>query len=100
VPVIEFRCEACGKRFSALVRRLDDARCSACGSARVTRLISRFARARSEDDRLIELADRFETFGEPDSPHAVREALRDAGKAMDEDLSDELIEAYEEDSEV
>lgn len=99
MPVIEFRCEGCGKRFSALIQRLDEARCSVCGSSRVTRLVSRFGRARSEDDRLIELADRFETFGEPDSPQAVREALRDAGKAMDDDLSDELIEAYEEDSE-
>ncbi|MCW5943029.1 MAG: zinc ribbon domain-containing protein [Fimbriimonadaceae bacterium] len=100
MPVYEFRCLACKAKFSALIGMVaepDDESCPKCGSKETRRLVSRFARARSEDDRIDELADRVETMGEPDSPGAMRRLVRDMGKAMDEDMADEMEEMYEAD---
>lgn len=63
----------------------------------MTRLVSRFARFRSEDDRIDEMADRLEAMGEPDSPAEARRIVRELGKAMDEDMADEMEEMFDED---
>lgn len=59
--------------------------------------MSRFARGRDEDARMEEIADRLDLMGEPDSPGAAREMAREVGKAMDEDVSDEMEEMLESD---
>ncbi len=100
MPVYEFRCLDCQKKFSDLVGMTadsSDSKCPSCGSSRNTKLVSRFARYRSEDDRVDALADQVETMGEPDSPRAMREMVREMGKAMDEDMSDEMEEMFEAD---
>ena len=102
VPIYEFRCEACKKKFSILVgmtAEADDERCPNCGSPKTHRLVSRFARYRNEDDRIDEMADELEVFGEPDSPSEMRGMVREMGKAMDEDMSDEMEEMFEADME-
>lgn len=80
-----------------MVAAADDTRCPKCGSDQTDKLVSRFARFRSEDDRIDALADRFETMGEPDSPSEMREMVRELGKAMDEDVADEMEELFEAD---
>jgi len=54
MPLFEYRCDRCGKRFSFLVGVTAEKaklRCPKCGGAQVTKLISRVARApRGEDD--------------------------------------------------
>lgn len=100
MPVYEFRCQSCGARFAALVGMTaepDDERCPKCGGADVGRLVSRFARFRSEDDRIDEMDDRLEAMGEPDSPAEARRVVRELGKAMDEDMADEMEEMFDED---
>jgi len=100
VPVYEYRCESCSKKFQALVGMVagpTDERCPHCGSLAVTKLVSRFARYRNEDDRIDEIADRFESMGEPDSSAEMREAVREMGKAMDDDVSDEMEEMLDAD---
>src|SRR5206468_295062 len=95
-----YRCAGCGKKFQVLVGMVagaESATCSHCGSAQTTKLVSRFARYRNEDDRIDEIADRMEAMGEPDSPAEMRRAMREMGKAMDEDVSDEMEEMLEED---
>lgn len=102
VPVFEYRCNRCGKKFQALVgvvAQSDDERCPHCGALDATKLVSRFARYRGEDDRLDELADRMESVGEPDSPTEMRRMMREMGKAMDEDAADEMEEMLEADLE-
>lgn len=102
MPIFEFRCRACGKRFSALIgmtAEADDTRCPNCGAIDADKLVSRFARYRNEDDRIDEVADQLELMGEPDSPSAMREMVRSMGKAMDEDVSDEMEEMLEADLE-
>jgi putative FmdB family regulatory protein len=100
MPVFEYRCAACGRRFSALVGMVaepDDSKCPHCGSLDTGKLVSRPGRYRTEDDRIDELADRLETMGEPDSPTAMRAMMREMGKALDEDASDEMEEMFESD---
>ena len=102
MPIYEYRCQSCGKKFSALVgvtTEPDDEKCPHCGSASVSKLVSRFARYRSEDGRIEEMADRLDTMDEPDSPSEMRDMVREAGKALDEDVSDEMEEMFEADLE-
>jgi len=73
----------------------DDEKCPHCGSLTTRKLVSRFARLRTEDDRVDELADRLENMGDPDSPTQMREMIREMGKATDEDMSDEMEEMFE-----
>jgi hypothetical protein len=60
-------------------------------------LISRFCRGRSEDQRLDEIADKIDQFGEPQDPVELRKFVREMGKAMDDDASDDLEEMLEAD---
>lgn len=73
--------------------------CPSCGSPQLTKLISKFRRGRTEDDRVEEIADRLETMGDPDSPSQMRDMVREMGKAMDDDMSDDMEELFESDME-
>lgn len=100
MPVYEYRCADCHKRFSLLVgmtQEVHDEKCPHCGSGNFSKLVSRFARYRNEDDRIDELADNLETMGEPDDPKEMRRLVREMGKAMDEDMSEEMEEMFEAD---
>lgn len=100
MPIYEYRCGSCGKKFSALIGMTaeEGVRCRHCGAEQgATKLVSRFARYRSEDDRIDAIADRLETMGEPESASEMREVVRELGKAMDEDVSDEMEEMFEAD---
>lgn len=102
MPLYEYRCKECNKKFTALVGMTaepDDERCPHCGAVCATRLVSRFARLRTEDDRVDQLADQLEVMGEPESPTQMREMVREMGKAMDEDMADDMEEMFEADME-
>jgi hypothetical protein len=71
--------------------------CPHCGSAQAQKLVSRFSRGRTEDDRIDEMADRLEAMGEPESPSQMREMVREMGRALDEDGADDLEEIFEAD---
>src|SRR5437763_13008455 len=99
MPIFEFECDECHKRFSALVGVVADARapaCPRCGGSALSKQVSRFARLRSEDEAFESLADE-STFGDVENdPKAMRKWVREMGKAMDEDMDDELEAALEE----
>lgn len=100
MPVFEYRCQTCGKKFSALIGMTaepDSEACPYCGSRDTNKLVSRFARHRNEDDRVDAIADQLEVMGEPDSPTQMREMMKEMGKAMDEDMSEEMEEMFEAD---
>lgn len=102
MPIFEFSCAGCGRKSSHLVGMTQDSTalaCPYCGSTDLRKLVSRFARYRSEDERIDEMADRLEAIGEPESPSAMREMVKEMGKAMDEDSSDEIEEMFEADME-
>ena len=98
MPVYEYRCNDCKRKFSALIGMVaepDDEKCPNCGSVSTSKLVSRFARYRSEDDRIDALADRLETMNEPESTSEMRQMMREMGKATDEDNADEMEELFE-----
>jgi len=102
MPIFEFRCQSCGKKFSALIGMTsepDDEMCPHCASSSVSKLVSRVARYRTEDDRVGEIADRLDAMDEPDSPAEMRQMVKEMGKALDEDVSDEIEEMFEADIE-
>ncbi|MGC9522291.1 MAG: FmdB family zinc ribbon protein [Anaerolineae bacterium] len=62
MPIYEYRCKECGRRFSVFWRSFSEVqeeklKCKRCGSTDVHRLVSRVRLVRSEDSRLEDLAD-------------------------------------------
>jgi len=60
VPIYEYYCQDCRRRVSMLVRSISNPGtpvCPRCGGRHLERLMSRFTRVRSEEDRLDALAD-------------------------------------------
>lgn len=101
MPIFEYTCEDCQKRFSALVGVLAHAKppsCPRCGGVRLTKMVSRFARVRTEEDALESLADETAYGDIENDPKAMRKFVRDMGHAMDEDLEEDFDAAMEEES--
>ena len=99
MPIFEYTCNTCNKRFSALVGVLANARppaCPRCGGNELDRLVSRFARLRSEDETMDSLTDETRFGDIENDPKAMRNWVREMGKAMDEDMEEDLEEALEE----
>jgi putative FmdB family regulatory protein len=102
VPVYEYRCGECRKRSSILFRSFSDVAdpiCPHCGSAHMSKLVSRVATLKSEDDRLDALADPSSLAGiDEDDPKAVAAWARKMGSELGEDLGedfDEMVDAME-----
>ena len=104
MPIFEFVCRTCqtGWRFSCLVgvvARAAPPVCPVCGGADLARQVSRFARARGEDeaiDGLAEQADRMDM----DDPRAVGRLMREmAGELGDDRDASELEHLMEAEAE-
>lgn len=100
MPIFEFRCGGCGKRFSALVGVVAKPKplaCPKCGGTDLTKLVARFSRVRSEDDALESLCDETKYGDIENDPKAMRRWVKDMSAAMDEDMGDDFEQALEED---
>src|SRR5688500_8268496 len=98
MPRFEFRCEDCRRRVRLLVGMTADGpeqACPRCGSARIRKLVSRFAIARSEDAILDDMADPA-SLGDPEDPKAMADWMRRVGREMGEELGDDFEELVEE----
>ncbi len=98
MPVYEYRCLKCRKRFTKLLgiaERDNPQTCPVCGAVESKRLVSRVARLRTEDQMLDDLADSLEFAGDPDDPQTMRRFMREMSAAMDEDPH-EMEELFEE----
>lgn len=98
MPLFEFRCRSCKRRFTQLVGMTTDSRepaCPSCGSADVHKLVSRFQRLRSDDERLDEFEDAA-LAGDPDDPRAMSRLMREMGRELAEDGEDDFEELMEE----
>ena len=99
MPLYEYRCLDCKKRSTILVLSLANqapAACSHCTSARVERILSRFASPKSEEARLDALADPGNLAGlDENDPQSVARFMKTMGEEMGEDLGDDLSEAME-----
>lgn len=82
-----------------MVADANDSACPNCKSLNTTKLVSKFARFRTEDDRIDAMADRLESMNEPELGSDLRNVVRELGKASDDDVSSELEEMFEADME-
>jgi putative FmdB family regulatory protein len=103
MPIYEYRCKKCGKRFSELTLRASEEvkpTCTRCGSHAADRLMSRFAMPRSEDARLDSMADPSNFSGlDENDPKSVARWMRKMGNEMGEDVGgedfDEMMDEIE-----
>lgn len=98
MPVFEYRCADCMKKFSLLigvVAEQPEEKCPKCGGFNVDRLMSRFARLRSEDAIIDDLADPSK-IGDLEDPKLLHSWMKRMGKEMGEDIGDDLDAMLEE----
>ena len=94
MPLFEYTCNRCQKRFSVLVgmtAAADTDMCPHCGGEQATKRVTRFARGRNEDDLMSELSDP-DRMGDADDPQAMRRWAKDMGSELGEDLGDDFEE--------
>jgi putative FmdB family regulatory protein len=94
MPIYEYRCEACGTRFSVLFWPPEQPRprCRRCGSTRASRLVSRVALLRGEEERLEKLAEKAAGIDEADEAGLerwAREVERELGEEVPGDAAHE-----------
>ena len=101
MPLYEYRCLDCNKRYTILVLRPANqapAGCSDCKSARVERILSRFATPKSEEARLEDLAIPSNLAGlDENDPKSMARFMKTMEEEMGEDLGDDALEAMESD---
>lgn len=100
MPIYEYRCQGCNRKVSIFVRRMgadEGVSCPRCGSQTLERLFSRFALARSEEDRLERLADP-SVLGDVDEndPKSMARLMKRMGKELGEEAGPEFDQAIEE----
>ena len=91
MPIYEFRCRKCGKRFSVLTLRVSEKAkpvCDRCGSKSADRLLSRFAMPKSEEARLENLGDPSNLSGiDENDPKSVARWMRKVGREMGDEVA-------------
>jgi len=90
MPIYEYRCQNCHRRFSKFWRAFSDAegaevQCEYCGSDDVQRLISRVRMVRSEESRLEDMADPSQWDIDENDPKSMGRFMR----KMKNELGDE-----------
>ena len=100
MPIYEYRCEDCGRVSSFYVRTMREPlqpRCKRCEGEKMTRLISRVARVRSEESRLESLADPSNLGGlDENDPAGMARWMKWMGKELGEDMDGDIDAMVEE----
>jgi putative FmdB family regulatory protein len=101
MPIYDYRCGGCGRRPSLYYQTFSAAanaepRCPNCGSADLSRLVSRVAVLKSEESRLEDLSDP-SSFGDIDEndPRSMARWARKMGSELGEDMGDDFKEMVE-----
>jgi len=101
MPIYEYLCLDCRRRFTHLVLGASDReplRCAFCSSERLRRLMSRFSALSSEENRLESLADPSTWGGLDESdPKSVARFVKKMGSELGEEIDrDELDQMADE----
>jgi putative FmdB family regulatory protein len=91
MPVYEYVCDKCKRKFSWLtgvVAVEEKPACPRCGSGKYHKVISRVFRGRSEEAALDDLAD--SDMGDLDDPKQAREFAKRLGKEFGYELGDDF----------
>ncbi len=92
MPIYEFRCGRCRRRTSVFTRSIGgeiEAVCSHCGSNDMSRLISRVAVVRSEDDAFSSLDESSLADVDENDPRSMAPWVRSMSRQMGEPLDAE-----------
>ena len=96
MPIYEYRCADCKRKFEVLVLRTEEKaslRCPHCSGTRIKRLISRFASVKSEEARMELLTDPSNLAGlDENDPAGMARWLKRMGGELGEDVSKEEID--------
>lgn len=98
MPIYEYRCGACRRRSSLYYQTFAAAeraepRCEHCGSADVSRLVSRVAVLKSEESRLDDLADDAALADvDENDPRSIARWARRMGEQLGDDVGDDFRE--------
>src|SRR5262249_58909885 len=87
MPICEYRWASGRRKVTVLPLRVSEEVapvCEHCGSRKLTRLMSRFAMVRSDDDRIDDLGDDAAGLDETD-PKSVARWMRKMGKELGDD---------------
>jgi putative FmdB family regulatory protein len=102
MPIYEYRCLDCGKKFEVLhvsAEEVHSPGCKYCQGRNVQKLISRVRVVRSEESRLESLMDPSMMGGlDEKDPKSLAKWMKRMGKEMGEEVSDEEIEQVIEDA--
>ena len=93
MPIYEFRCNRCRRRTSVFTRGIGggaDAPCSHCGSRDMSRLISRVAVIRSEDDAFAGLDESSLADVDEKDPRSMARWVRGMSRQMGEPLDAQM----------
>jgi putative FmdB family regulatory protein len=103
MPVFEYSCLDCKKRFSMLEgvgQNRPDRACPKCKSRNLKKLISLFSRVKSEESRLEALTDPSSLSGvDENDPKSIAKWAKKMGKELGEDMGDDLDELIDGDLE-
>jgi putative FmdB family regulatory protein len=95
MPLFEYTCDQCKKRFTVLVGMTADSKdanaCPHCGANQATKRISRFSRGRSDEDIMEDMMDREES-GDRSDPAEMRRWAKDMGEEAGDDMGDDFEE--------
>jgi putative FmdB family regulatory protein len=98
MPIYEYRCGACQRRSSIYYQTFSAAEraephCEHCGSADISRLVSRVTVLKSEESRLEDLSSDSALAGVDESdPKSIARWARRMGEQMGEDVGDDFRE--------
>ena len=96
MPIYEYQCLSCSRKFQLLIGMVtgsDEEACPRCHSKEIKRLVSRFARLRTEEDRLDQMADRFEKLDElddVDDPAMIESFTKEFSDSMDDEMRQDM----------
>ena len=93
MPIYEFRCNSCRRRTSVFTRSISSpvsAVCQHCGSSELSRLISRVAVLRSQDDALSGIDESSLAGVDENDPGSVARWVRRMSRQMGEPLEPEM----------
>lgn len=100
MPIYEYICRSCGKKNSFLIWSWEEepVQCRSCGSPALDRIISRFTRLKSEEERIentVEDAMRSVDINNPESIKSwMKKSLKEYASDIEEDVDiDEAVES-------